>query len=141
MPTKAAKLKRTRAQRIPFRPGDRYSNKGRIHSRRPILSSAFFACKTTADHTFRMGGSGRDERGSYILHTRRFHGCARHQIQFYAGKLPVWSNGAWICSDNIPVSWLVLAKGARPPLAGYAQHGAFLRLAFSRLMTGMKAEV
>src|SRR6516165_9600090 len=54
MPTKAAKVKRTRAQRIPFRPGDRYSNKGRIHSRRPILSSAFFACKTTADHTFRI---------------------------------------------------------------------------------------
>ncbi len=44
--------KRTRAQRIPFRQGDRYSNKGRIHSRRPILSSSFFACKTAADHTF-----------------------------------------------------------------------------------------
>lgn len=29
-----------------------YSNKGRIHSRRPILSSSFFACKTAADHTF-----------------------------------------------------------------------------------------
>src|ERR1700751_1220775 len=42
MPTKAAKLKRTRAQRIPFRPGDRYSNRGRIHSRRPILSSSSF---------------------------------------------------------------------------------------------------
>src|ERR1700741_3589759 len=42
MPTKAAKLIRTRAQRIPFRPGDRYSNKGRIHSRRPILSSSSF---------------------------------------------------------------------------------------------------
>ena len=56
MPTKAALLKRTRAQRIPFRPGDRYSNKGRIHSRRPILSSSLFACKTAADHTFRVGG-------------------------------------------------------------------------------------
>src|ERR1700739_2315180 len=54
MPAKAAKLKRTRAQRIPFRPGVRYSNRGRIHSRRPILSSSFFACKTAADHTFRM---------------------------------------------------------------------------------------
>src|ERR1700741_1806361 len=42
MPTKAAKLIRTRAQRIPFRPGYRYSNKGRIHSRRPILSSSSF---------------------------------------------------------------------------------------------------
>src|ERR1700741_160184 len=42
MPTKTAKLIRTRAQRIPFRPGDRYSNKGRIHSRRPILSSSPF---------------------------------------------------------------------------------------------------
>src|SRR5271165_4979168 len=42
MPSKAALLKRTRAQRIPFRPGVRYSNKGRIHSRRPILSSSFF---------------------------------------------------------------------------------------------------
>src|ERR1035441_6692135 len=52
---KAALLKRTRAQRIPFRPGDRYSNKGRIHSRRPILSFSFFACKTAADHTFRLG--------------------------------------------------------------------------------------
>src|ERR1039457_5691342 len=56
MPAKAALLKRTRAQRIPFRPGVRYSNKGRIHSRRPILSSAFFACKTAADHTFRLAG-------------------------------------------------------------------------------------
>ena len=56
MPPKAALLNRTRAQRIPFRPGDRYSNKGRIHSRRPILSSSFFACKTAADHTFRFGG-------------------------------------------------------------------------------------
>ncbi len=54
MPSKAALLKRTRAQRIPFRPGVRYSNKGRIHSRRPILSSSFFACKTAADHTFRI---------------------------------------------------------------------------------------
>ena len=35
MPAKAATLNRTRAQRIPFRPGDRCSNKGRIHSRRP----------------------------------------------------------------------------------------------------------
>src|SRR5215469_4400124 len=43
MPPKAAKLIRTRAQRTPFRPGDRFSNKGRIHSRRPILSSSFFA--------------------------------------------------------------------------------------------------
>src|SRR6516225_12405775 len=42
MPAKAAKLIRTRAQRIPFRPGDRYSNKGRIHSRRPILSPSSF---------------------------------------------------------------------------------------------------
>src|ERR1022692_2759050 len=57
MPSKAALLKRTRAQRIPFRPGVRYSNKGRIHSRRPILSSAFFACKTAADHTFRVDGN------------------------------------------------------------------------------------
>src|ERR1035441_3142053 len=56
MPAKAALLKRTRAQRIPFRPGVRYSNKGRIHSRRPILSFSFFACKTAADHTFRVGG-------------------------------------------------------------------------------------
>ena len=54
MPSKAALLKRTRAQRIPFRPGVRYSNKGRIHSRRPILSSSLFACKTAADHTFRI---------------------------------------------------------------------------------------
>ena len=54
MPSKAALLKRTRAQRIPFRPGVRYSNKGRIHSRRPILSSSFFACKTAADHTFHV---------------------------------------------------------------------------------------
>ncbi len=52
MPLKAALLKRTRAQRIPFRPGVRYSNRGRIHSRRPFLSSSFFACKTAADHTF-----------------------------------------------------------------------------------------
>src|ERR1700758_5338460 len=37
MPTKAALLKRTRAQRIPFRPGDRYSNRARIHSRRPLV--------------------------------------------------------------------------------------------------------
>lgn len=51
MPAKAALLKRTRAQRIPFRPGDRYSNIGRIQSRRPFLSSSFFACKTAADHT------------------------------------------------------------------------------------------
>jgi hypothetical protein len=36
MPTKAAKLKKTRAQRIPFRPGVRYSNRGRIHSHRPF---------------------------------------------------------------------------------------------------------
>ena len=56
MPLKAALLKRTRAQRIPFRPGARYSNKGRIHSRRPIPSSSLFACKTAADHTFRLGG-------------------------------------------------------------------------------------
>src|ERR1039457_1822193 len=56
MPSKAALLKRTRAQRIPFRPGVRYSNQGRIHSRRPILSSSLFACKTAADHTFRLGG-------------------------------------------------------------------------------------
>ena len=55
MPAKAALLKRTRAQRIPFRPGVRYSDKGRIHSRRPILSSSFLACKTAADHTFRVG--------------------------------------------------------------------------------------
>src|ERR1700756_1054191 len=54
MPTKAAKLIRTRAQRIPFRPRDRYSNKGRIHSRRPILSSSSFAWNTAADHTFRV---------------------------------------------------------------------------------------
>ena len=53
---KAALLKRTRAQRIPFRPGVHYSNKGRIHSRRPILSFSFFACKTAADHTFRIDG-------------------------------------------------------------------------------------
>src|SRR6266496_425227 len=45
MPLKAALLKRTRAQRIPFRPGVRYSNGGRIHSRRPILSFSFFTCK------------------------------------------------------------------------------------------------
>ncbi len=56
MPLKAALLKRTRAQRIPFRPGVRYSNQGRIHSRRPILSSSLFACKTAADHTFRVDG-------------------------------------------------------------------------------------
>src|SRR5450631_2526875 len=54
MPPKAALLKRKRSQRIPFRPGNRYSNKGRIHSRRPILSSSLFACKTAADHTFRI---------------------------------------------------------------------------------------
>ena len=54
---KAELLKRTRAQRIPFRPGVRYSNQGRIHSRRPILSSSLFACKTAADHTFRVGGN------------------------------------------------------------------------------------
>ena len=59
MPSKAALLKRTRAQRIPFRPGVRYSNKGRIHSRRPILSSSLFACKTAADHTFRVDGIQR----------------------------------------------------------------------------------
>jgi hypothetical protein len=53
---KAALLTRTRAQRIPFRPGDRYSNKGRIHSRRPILPPSFFACKTAAEHTFRVIG-------------------------------------------------------------------------------------
>src|SRR5271166_6540961 len=40
-PTKAALLSRTRAQRIPFRPGDSYSNKGRIHSRRPTRHSHF----------------------------------------------------------------------------------------------------
>jgi hypothetical protein len=57
MPSKAALLERTRAQRIPFRPGVRYSDKGRIHSRRPILSSSLFACKTAADHTCR----GRDD--------------------------------------------------------------------------------
>jgi Helix-turn-helix domain len=44
-PTKAALLKRTRAQRIPFRPGDRYSNKGRIHSRRPTCHSHFSLAK------------------------------------------------------------------------------------------------
>jgi hypothetical protein len=33
---------------------ERYSNKGRIHSRRPILSFSLFACKTAADHTFRF---------------------------------------------------------------------------------------
>jgi hypothetical protein len=42
MPAEAAKLIRTRAQRIPFRPGDRFSNKGRIHSRRPILPPSSF---------------------------------------------------------------------------------------------------
>src|ERR1700751_4374407 len=59
MPTKAAKVIRTRAQRIPFRPGDRYSNKGRIHSRRPIPSSSFFACNTAADHTLPDLGARR----------------------------------------------------------------------------------
>src|SRR5215469_7357080 len=80
MPSKAATLKRTRAQRIPFRPGDRYTNKGRIHSRRPTLSSSFFACKTAADHTFRLGGysgidSSRIRRQSYFLNRcqRRSH--------------------------------------------------------------------
>ena len=39
-----------------IRAGVRYSNKGRIHSRRPILSSSFFACNTAADHTVRVAG-------------------------------------------------------------------------------------
>jgi hypothetical protein len=67
MPPKAALLKRTRAQRIPFRPGDRYSNKGRIHSRRPFLSSSFFACKTAADHTFRFVVTRHNPSGEYLL--------------------------------------------------------------------------
>src|SRR6516164_1259453 len=71
--SKAAILNRTRAQRIPFRPGDRYSNKGRIHSRRPILSSSFFACKTAADHTFRFAGHppGTPELHHKVVHLLR----------------------------------------------------------------------
>ncbi len=72
MPSKAALLKRTRAQRIPFRPGVCYSNKGRIHSRRPILSSSFPACKTAADHTFRFDGDPRatSRRAQTLLQCR-----------------------------------------------------------------------
>ena len=33
----------------------RLPQEGRIHSRRPILSSHFSTCKTAADHTFRVG--------------------------------------------------------------------------------------
>lgn len=54
MPAKALSLNRTRAQRILFRPADRYSNKGPIHSRRPLRPSSCFACKTAVDHTFRF---------------------------------------------------------------------------------------
>ncbi len=54
MPTKAAKLKRTRAQRIPFRPGDRYSNRGPDTFAQTNSVTFIFACNTAADHTFRV---------------------------------------------------------------------------------------
>src|ERR1022692_884965 len=109
MPSKAALLKRTRAQRIPFRPGDRYSNKGRIHSRRPILSFSFFACKTAADHTFRVvhntaGTQKRPQRCSPRLYkpplffllcpTRKrdmFSG-GRSEVQYHL--LSIWNQGS-----------------------------------------------
>src|SRR3974390_997129 len=79
--SKAALLKRTRAQRIPFRPGDRYSNKGRIHSRRPTLASSFFACKTAADHTFRLAdNTGTTLAGQPIRSPTRIFPVSYHFI-------------------------------------------------------------
>src|ERR1700692_3717010 len=62
---KAALLKRTRAQRIPFRPGVRYSNKGRIHSRRPILSSHFSLAKRRRTIHFESPTIGPQLQGAY----------------------------------------------------------------------------
>jgi len=91
--SKAALLKRTRAQRIPFRPGDRYSNKGRIHSRRPILASSFFACKTAADHTFRFADI---HVGQLSREKTRSDGALRRARAAMIGKH---------CSARVPRGW------------------------------------
>jgi hypothetical protein len=51
MPSKAATLKRTRAQRIPFRPGVSTPTKAG-YIRADQHATSLFACKTAADHTF-----------------------------------------------------------------------------------------
>src|ERR1035441_4985623 len=109
MPSKAALLKRTRAQRIPFRPGDRYSNKGRIHSRRPILSSSLFACKTAADHKFLFRSFTdnpflsqlvriQSERGQHVIDTG-VYGLVRHPM--YLGADLMFVGGALLLGSAV----------------------------------------
>jgi hypothetical protein len=111
MPIKAALLKRTRAQRIPFRPGVRYSNKGRIHSRRLFLSSSFFACKTAADHTFRLAGHSPRTRVIVVnlcARTTRTETEARQmdaQTSDISGRRAIWIQV--VITGLVLLSWLI----------------------------------